>query len=103
MNLPAVLRLRHHQLQEFVPFASCGAYAFRATENSKSLHRDFSFCIPDEFGQIIQGVFAQMFHIDSSMISVLSMRAESVNAILIAFSATGSGLPVSTILGAQLK
>ena len=49
------------------------------------------------FTRIIQGVFAQMFHIDLSMISVLSMRTKSASAILIALSAAGSDLSVSTV------
>ena len=80
-----------------------GAESFSCNLTQSSLHRDFSFCIPDEFGQIIQGVFDQMFHIDSSMINVLSVRAESVDAFLIAFSATGSGLPVSRISGSSTQ
>ena len=52
---------------------------------------------------IIQVVFAQMFDIDVSMITVSSVEATSASAILIAFSATGSGLSMSTISGSSTQ
>ena len=54
----------------------------------------------DSSARIIQVVFAQMFDIDVSMITVI-VRARQRRQVpfLIAFSATGSGLPVSTISG----
>ena len=55
------------------------------------------------FTSIIQVVFAQMFDIDVSMITVSSVEATSASAILIAFSATGSGLSMSTISGGSTQ
>ena len=44
-----------------------------------------------------------MFDIDVSMITVSSVEATSASAILIAFSATGSGLSMSTISGSSTQ
>ena len=41
---------------------------------------------------MIKVVFAQMFGIDVSMITVSFVEVTSASAVLIAFSATGSGL-----------
>ena len=51
------------------------------------------------FTSITQEVFAQMFVMDVSMISVISFEVTSESAVLIAFSAAGSGLSMSTISG----
>ena len=51
------------------------------------------------FTSITQVVFAQMFDIDVSMISVSSVEVTSASAVLIAFSAAGSGMSISTISG----
>ena len=50
----------------------------------------------DSFTSIIQVVFAQTFDIDVSMITVSSVEATSASAVLIASSAIGSGLSMST-------
>ena len=47
------------------------------------------------FTSTIQVIFAQMFDIDVSMFPVSSVEATSAGAVLIAFSATGSGLSMS--------
>ena len=52
---------------------------------------------------IIQVVFAQMFDIDVSMITVSSVEAMPACTILIAFSATVSGLSMSTISGSSTQ
>ena len=52
---------------------------------------------------IFQVVFAQMFDIDVSMITVSSVETTSTSAILIAFSATGSGLSISTVSGSSTQ
>ena len=49
------------------------------------------------FTSIIHVVFAQMFSIDVSMITVSSVEATSASTILTAFSASGKGLSMSTI------
>ena len=56
------------------------------------------------FTSIIKVVFAQMFGIDFSMITDSFVEVTSTSAVLIAFSATGSTLSMSTISGSsQLK
>ena len=44
-----------------------------------------------------------MFDVDISMVIVRSAKAASASAFLIAFSATGSGLPMSTISGSSTQ
>ena len=51
------------------------------------------------FTSNIHVVFAQMFSIDVSMITVSSVEATSASTILTAFSAAGRGLSMSTITG----
>ena len=46
---------------------------------------------------VFEVVFAQMFGIDVSMITVSFVEVTSASATLIAFCATGSGLPMSAI------
>ena len=46
---------------------------------------------------IIQVVFAKVFGTDVSMITVSSVEVTSASAILVAFSATGSGVSISTM------
>ena len=55
----------------------------------------------DSLTAIIQVVLA--FNVDVSMITVSFVEVTSTGAVLIAFSAAGSGLSISTILGDQLK
>ena len=57
----------------------------------------------NSFTSIIQVVFAQMFDIDISMVTIRSAKAAAASAFLIVFSATGSGLPMSTISGSSTQ
>ena len=59
--------------------------------------------VPISAARIIQVVFAQMFDIDISMVIVRSAKAASASAFIIAFSATGSGLSMSTISGSSTQ
>ena len=84
------------QSVEAQAFAVLEGQPFEVTLNFGATNADEVLALAS-FTRIFQGVFTQMFHIDSSMISVLSMRAESASAIIIVFSATGSDLSVSTV------
>ena len=55
------------------------------------------------FTSIIQVVFALMFCIDVSMITVSSVEATAASTILTAFSAAGSGLSTSTSSGGSTQ
>ena len=57
----------------------------------------------DFFARIIQVVFAQMFDIDISMVTVGSAKAASSSDIDVSLGATGSGLSMSTISGGSTQ
>ena len=75
---------------------------FEVTLNTGATNAD-EVVVMASFTSIIEVVSAQMLGIEVSKITVSLMEIMSASAVLIAFSATGSGLSMSTIPGAQLK
>ena len=86
-----------HNLSYTVPSASVNVIGNISVTLESGAASAYEVVALGPFSSIIQVVSAQMYNIDVSMITVSSVEAMSASAILIALSATGSGLSMSTI------